>query len=418
MKIIIEPAKQLSVVYEKDIVIVGGGPGGLVAALASGRNGADTLLIEKYGFLGGMATAGLMTCFNGFRNQRPPNKLQTVKGIPQEIVMKLARLGGTTLDVPYEQEPRNLIEGDLPYAVGFDPEILKYVALKMLKEAGVGLMLHTYAVDSIVENNVIKGVIVENKSGRQAVLAKIIVDATGDGDMAAAAGAPFVKAEKTGGRMMGMSLMYRLANVHPEKITRSQGIVIKNTIVKWGAGISGRDGVDFEDLTQAEIEAREKTMAIVEDLKKKELGFEDSYLLETATNIGVRETRRFIGEYMVTEEDALKGARFDDVVAISSNPVPSYYGKRFFFDHEGFDVPYRSLVPKKIDNLLLAGRCVSAHQVPFQSLRSMAPLMAISQAAGTAAALCAKNNVTPRKLDVSKLQQILIKQNAELRQKI
>lgn len=415
MKTIVEPAKELPVVYEKDVVVVGGGPGGLVAAIASGRNGADTLLIEKYGFLGGMTTAGLMTCFNGFRNQQPPNRLQTVKGIPQEIVMELARLGGTTLDVPYEQGPHDLMRGDLPYAVGFDPEILKYAALKMLKEADVKLMLHTYAVDAIVENNVIKGVIVENKSGRQAVLSKIVVDATGDGDVAAAAGAPFVKAEKTSERMMDMSLMFRMANVHPEKFTRPQGILIKNTMVKWGARISGRDGVDFEDLTQAEIEAREKTMALINELKQKEPGFEDSHLVQTATNIGVRETRHFIGEYMITEEDAIKGARFDDVVAISSNPVPRYYGKRFFFDHEGFDIPYRSLVPKKIDNLLLAGRCISAHQVPFQSLRSMAPLMAIAQAAGTAAALCAKNNVTPRKLDVSKLQQVLIKQNAELR---
>jgi len=413
LKTITEPARETPVVYEKDVVVVGGGPGGIIAATASGRNGADTLLVEQYGFLGGMATAGLMTSFNGFRNERPPNRLQTVKGIPQEVAMELAKLGGTTLDIAHKVD-REIMEGDLPYAVGFDPETLKLVALKMVKSAGVKIMLHTYMVGVIVENNVIKGVIVENKSGRQAVLAKIVIDATGDGDVAATAGAPFVKAKKEGERMMNMSLMYRLANVHPEKIERPRGIVIRNTIVKWGASVSGRDGIDFEDLTEAEIEAREKTVSMLEDLRK-EPGYEDSYLIQTAAHIGVRETRRFIGEYMITEEDALKGARFEDVVAISSNPVPSYYGKRFFFDHEGFDIPYRSLVPKKIDSLLLAGRCISAHQVPFQSLRSMAPLMALSQAAGTAGALCARDNVAPRRLDVSKLQKTLVEQKAELR---
>lgn len=148
---------------------------------------------------------------------------------------------------------------------------------------------------------------------------------------------------------------------------------------------------------------------------KGQPGYENSFLVQSAEYIGVRETRRIIGEYMVTEEDAVKDKRFEDVIAISSNPVPRYYGKRFFFEHEGFDIPYRSLVPKKIENLLLAGRCISCEQVPFQSARSMAPLMAISEAAGTAAGLAVKHNVTPRKLDVKLLQRVLLENNNELR---
>jgi hypothetical protein len=134
-----------------------------------------------------------------------------------------------------------------------------------------------------------------------------------------------------------------------------------------------------------------------------------------ATGIGVRETRRILGEYIVTEQDAIKGTRFPDVVAISSNPMPGYHGQRFFFSHEGFDVPYRSLIPQKIDGLVLTGRCISCEQGPFQSARSMAPAMAIGHASGCAAALAAKGNVPPRKLDVVALQKLLLAQNAELR---
>jgi len=142
---------------------------------------------------------------------------------------------------------------------------------------------------------------------------------------------------------------------------------------------------------------------------------ESVYLLQTATGIGVRETRRILGEYTVTEQDAIKGARFPDVIAISSNPMPSYHGQRFFFEHEGFDIPYPSLVPQRIDGLLLTGRCISCEQAPFQSARSMAPAMAIGHASGCAAALAAKSNISPRRLDVRQVQQLLLSQNAELR---
>lgn len=369
----------------------------MVAAIAAARTGADTILIEQQGFLGGTATAGLMNSFNGFRNQHPPNDLQTVKGIAQEIVDELIQHGGAEGTI-----------GTTPYNVVFDPEILKYVAIKMCKEASVQLLLHTYTVDAIVENDTIKGVIIQNKSGRQAILSKIVVDATGDGDVAAAAGAPFEKVNKVGEKMMGMSLLFKMANV------KDGGSVGQPGVRYHRVSVSGYDGVDGKDLTNAEIETHEMMM---EELKKlrAQPGYEDAFLVQSAAHIGVRETQRFIGEYMVTEEDAVKGNRFEDVIAISSNPVPGYYGKRFFFDHEGFDIPYRALVPKKIENLLLAGRCISCEQVPFQSARSMAPLMAISEAAGTAAALAVKHNVTPRQLDVKLLQKVLLENNNELR---
>ncbi len=181
----------------------------------------------------------------------------------------------------------------------------------------------------------------------------------------------------------------------------------------WGPGFNG-DGLDVDDLTEAEIETRLELWDQVQNMRKKP-GMESLHLVQTATNVGVRETRRILGEYIVTEQDAIKGTRFPDVIAISSNPMPGYRGKRFFFDHPGFDIPYRSLVPKKVDGLVLTGRCISCEQGPFQSARSMAPAMAIGHASGCAAAIAAKDNVPPRQLDVTALQKLLLSQNAELR---
>jgi hypothetical protein len=209
-----------------------------------------------------------------------------------------------------------------------------------------------------------------------------------------------------------MSLMYRLGGLPSNVEGPYGGIRIGDRVLKWGPGFGG-DGLDVENLTKAEVATRLELWEQVQNLRKKP-GMESVYLLETATGIGVRETRRILGEAVVTEHGAINGTRFPDVIAISSNPMPSYHGKRFFFNHIGFDIPYRSLVPLKVDGLILTGRCISSEQAPFQSARSMAPAMAIGHASGCAAALAARGNVPPRKLDVKKLQKLLVSQNAEL----
>jgi len=401
------------IVGRYQVVVAGGGPSGLIAALASARSGANTLLIERYGFLGGNGTAGLMTCYNGFRNQRPPEKLQTVKGIPAEYIAEIVRLGGVADSDNYTRQfQHDVSTGDLPYCVGFDPEAAKVAALNMVRKDGVNLRLHSWIVGPMLDGARVTGVIVESKSGRQAIAADIVVDATGDGDVAAHAGAPFMSPAEKGDRM-GMSLMYRLGGL-PASVEGSYGgIRIRDRVVKWGPGFGG-DGLDVQNLTRAEVGTRLNLWDRIEDLRKKP-GMESVYLLQTATGIGVRETRRILGECVVTERDAIKGTRFPDVIAISSNPMPSYHGRRFFFDHEGFDIPYRSLVPRKIEGLLLTGRCISCEQAPFQSARSMAPAMAIGHASGCAAAMAAKSQVPPRELDVQALQRLLLSQNAELR---
>jgi len=404
---------QTPVLGRHQVIVVGGGPSGLIAALAAARSGADTLLIERYPFLGGNGTAGLMTCYNGFRNQRPPEALQTVKGIPAEYIAEIVRLGGIADSDNYSKQiPHDVTKGDVPYCVGFDPEAAKVASLNMIRKEGVRIRLHCLAVAPMLKGSRVTGVVMESKSGRQAITAEIVVDASGDGDIAAKAGAPSMSPAQKGDRM-GMSLMYRLGGVPPTMKDSYGGIRISDRVVKWGPGFDG-DALDVDLLTRAEIETRLELWGQVQELRKKP-GMESVYLLQTATGIGVRETRRILGEYTVTEQDAIKGARFPDVIAISSNPMPSYHGQRFFFEHEGFDIPYRSLIPQRIDGLLLTGRCISCEQAPFQSARSMAPTMAIGHASGCAAALAAKSNISPRKLDVRQVQKLLLSQNAELR---
>ena len=400
------------IVARYQVIVAGGGPSGVIAAVAAARSGADTLLIERYSFLGGNGTAGLMTCYNGFRNQRAPEALQTVKGIPAEYIAELVRLGGVAERDNYELNfSHDVAKGDIPYTVPFDPEAAKMASLNLIRKEGVKLRLHSWVVGPMLDGARVTGVVVESKSGRQAIAADIVIDCTGDGDIAARAGAPFMGPAATGDRMP-MSLMYRIGGV-PASEGAFGGIRIRDRVVRWGPGFGG-DGLDVENLTRAEVETRVKLWEQVEQLRKKP-GLESIALLDTPMSIGVRETRRIQGEYTLTEKEAIAGTRFPDVIAISSNPMPSYKGKRYFFQHEGFDIPYRSLVPRKVEGLVLSGRCISCEQGPFQSARSMAPAMAVGHASGCAAALAATTGVPPRKLSVKALQKLLVSQKAELR---
>ncbi|GAG46865.1 unnamed protein product, partial [marine sediment metagenome] len=220
-------------------------------------------------------------------------------------------------------------------------------------------------------------------------------DDTGDGDLAAGAGARYEKVEKVGQRMMPVTLMYRVAGI-PRPAADEGRLWINGLTTMWGPRIGEVDGTDAADLTEAEIKARRAVQEHVAELRKR---FPDATLVETAAVVGVRETRRIVGLYTITEEDVLSGRPQSDSVAVSSNPVPGYYGQRRFLEHLGFEIPYRSLVPADLDNVLLAGRCISASQPAFQSARSMAPAMAISQASGTAAAMCISAGRRPADLD-------------------
>jgi hypothetical protein len=411
-----ETSRSIPISRDADVLVIGGGPAGLAAAIASARAGAKTVLIEQFGYLGGTATASLMACINGFRNQVEPDATQTVRGIAEEIVLTLKALGGLGLS-PYQQKAYPTEPGKLEYSYAIDTEKFKYVTLKMAFDAGVDMLLHTYFCDTIVEDGVAKGVIIENKSGRQALMAKVIVDASGDGDVAARAGAPFWQTKKDEAPRLGDTLMYRV-EFGAKRPEGQFNCDFGTNAVVWGPQAGSINGIDADELSRAEVSAR---LRVYEDFAAKQAKspeLADAKVVETPPLLGVRQTRFVEGEYKLTADDAISGRRFDDVVAISSCPIIHFYGYRRYLQHEGYDIPYRCLVPLKIDNLLIAGRSISSEQQPYESHRAMVPIMAIGQAAGVAAAISAKTGVPPRSLDTKEVQKTLISQGAELRKTV
>jgi hypothetical protein len=405
-----ERARQIPVARDVDAIVVGGGPAGLAAAIAAARNGAKTVLIERFGYLGGTATASLMACINGFRNQVEPDATQTVRGIAEEIVLQLKSLGGLGQS-PYKQKPYPTEPGQLEYSYAIDTEKFKYVTLKMCADAGVDILFHTYFADGIVQDGAIRGVIVENKSGRLAMFGKVVVDASGDADVSARSGVPFWQTVRDEAPRLNDSLMYRI-EFGPHRPAAPFACDFGTHAVVWGPAAGPINGVDADELAKAEIAARLKVYEDFADKQAKHPDLAGARVVETPPLLGVRQTRFIEGEYQLTADDAITGRRFEDSVAMSSCPIIHYYGYRRYLEHEGYDIPYRCLVPKKIDNLLIAGRCISSEQQPYESHRAMVPIMAIGQAAGTAAALCCTTGATPRALDVKLLQRTLIEQNA------
>ncbi len=408
-----EPARDLSVARNTDVVVVGGGPAGLAAAIASARAGAKTTLIERFGYLGGTATASLMACINGFRNQVEPDFTQTVRGIAEEIVLELKALGGLGRS-PYPQKSYPTEPGQLEYSYAIDTEKFKYVTLRMCVDAGVDLLFHTWFADAIVEDGAVRGVIVENKSGRQALLAKVVVDASGDGDVAARAGASFWQVVKDEAPRLNDSLMYRI-EFGASRPEGTHACDFGRHAVVWGPGVGPLNGADADELSRAEADARLRVYEDFAARQAKNPALADARVIETPPALGIRQTRFIEGDYKLTAEDALEGRRFDDVVAISSCPIIHYYGYRRYLEHEGYDIPYRCLLPKGVEDLLIAGRCLSSEQQPYESHRAMVPIMAIGQAAGVAAAVAAREDSPPRRLDVKRVQQTLLEQGAELR---
>ncbi len=415
MEIYQEPARETPIVRQVEVLVVGGGPAGLTAAIASARNKARTLLVEQFGYLGGTVTASLMACINGFRNQVEPDRTQTVRGIPEEIVLRLKQLGGLGKS-PYPQKAYPTEPGQLAYSYAVDTEKFKCVTLKMCVEAEVEILFHTYFCQPIVQDGRLRGVVVENKSGRQAFLAKVVVDASGDADVAARAGAPFWQTRGDEAPRLRDSIMYRIQF----GARRPDGVFacdFGGNAVVWGPWIGAIDGTDAGQLSRGEVEARLRVYEDFAEKQRQHPELTDARVVETPPLLGIRQTRFIEGEYKLTPEDAITGRPFPDVIAISSCPIISYYGYRCFLGHEGFDIPYRCLVPRNVENLLVAGRCISSEQQPYESHRSIVPTMAIGQAAGTAAALCCKTRTAPRALDVALLQDTLTAQGAELRRK-
>ncbi len=425
----LEPAKTIPVYANVDVVVAGGGPTGICAALAAARSGKSTLLVELTGCLGGMMTAGLhqhVCIWNSAGHMG--NRI--IGGIPWEITERtLARDGGW------------MHAG----MVDFEMETLKLILEEMMDEAGVRLLYHTIAADTIVQDGQLRGIIIENKSGRQAVMARQTIDCTADADLAAHAGADFRKGRDEDGLMQPVTLMFRVGGIDNDKVNAvraRESWKISQTIARaieagdlepfhtmmsglWWCpqrpdqlgvnytNLTGIDATNAEDITRATIECRKQVFQTVQAFRKHFDGWQNAYLLDTAAYIGTRETRRIIGIEELTIDDVrkcrksprgiAKGSFYVDVHGPEGTSQASY-GDEQLPKGDHYDIPYGCLVPQKIDNLLVAGRCISIDHFALGSMRVMYQCMATGEAAGLAAAMSIDNACRPADIDVQALR--------------
>ncbi|HEU4342244.1 MAG TPA: FAD-dependent oxidoreductase [Candidatus Binatia bacterium] len=454
------PPRAAQLAAETDVLVVGGGPAGLGAELGAAHAGAEVILAERYGFLGGNATAALVMPLMSFHTQSPRREqkgsttlLPTDHG-PGEPVLagavsllldRLVRAGGAI--------PPSLKTG---YVVPFDPEVFKQVALELLDEAGVRFLLHAFASD-VLGDHQLRGVVFETKSGPLVIRARAVVDCTGDGDIAARAGAPYEIGREEDHLAQPMTLMFRVAEFertsfeayvkqHPDQWRGVHGLwdLIRKASADGKLRLSREDilffatphdrevsvnstrvmkvlGTEVWDLTFAEWESRRQMRQIADFLRHYVPGFERSYVVQSGVQVGVRETRRILGDYQLTADDILQARKFPDVIARSTYPVdihnPEGSGTRLrrLPPGQAYDIPLRCLLPREVEGLLVAGRCISGTHEAHSSYRVMPVSMATGQAAGVCAALATRHGTPPRSVATAEVQNELVRQGADLR---
>lgn len=438
----------IPVMAETDVLVIGSGPGGLSASLAAAREGVDTMLLERFGCFGGNITQAGVESIAWYRHE----KTVEAGGIGIEFEKRAKEMGGS------RKEPQSLSHA-------LDTEMFKYVADKMVQEAGIVPVLHCLGVEAIMEGNILKGIITESKSGRQAIMAKRIIDATGDADIVRLVGAPYLKAPRE--ELLGVTVTFGCSGVdvarfleyvkqNPSRLgdwdeieqttdkendlfspyieepfnkAKAAGEIPENAWIKgtWSslteAGeatylnlvvVSGIDPTDVWDLTKAEIECRQLVMWALNAMKKYTPGFEKAKLRTFCSSLGVRESRKIIGDYNLTEYDVKNEARFEDSIGIFPEFLDGYGVVIIPTTGRYFQVPYGIIIPQKVENLLVAGRCVAGDKISHAATRQMMCCAVTGQGAGVAAAISLKDNVSCRAAGISKIQKVLKKQGVRI----
>lgn len=440
---ITEPAREIPVLLEADIVVVGGGTTGPIAAISAARRGKSVVLIERFGSLGGNLTLGL--------NTKPSGAL--VGGLPLEIWNLARSVGGAGEDYMAVSK-----SGGVKIASPCDPEIMKMLLTRLCAEAGVQILFETFVSNPVVEDGTVTGVVIESKAGRQFVGCKVLIDCSADGDMAVKSNVPFVMGSGDGSQMQPVSMYFIMTNVDIKKLAAwarvtddvpARAIPDKEEDLDYGLWLTGFNrslrefqqetgislqrenitlktadgqlyvnatrvlGVDIfspAEFTAAILECYRQVDAYSRFLREKIPGFEKARLGQISPVLGVRETRHIVGEYTLTADDAIEGHYFEDSIAADASALDIHDPKGADVDFRGmraYEIPYRCLVPMGVEQMLVAGRCISADHVAHGRSRNMPACMATGQAAGVAAAVAIESGTSVREVSVAAVQQAL-----------
>jgi len=435
-----EPARTLPVYGEFDVVVIGGGPAGLAASVSAAKHGARTLLVERYGFLGGMGTAGGVTNFAGLYGRKNGEMQQLVHGVVDNLLARLDALGGLN-------QPQDGMAGRIRVR-SYDVSAYKCAADQMLVASGVQLLFHAWAAAVLMDGQAITALVVETKSGRQAIRGRRFIDCSGDADVAHFAGVPFELGDGHGSALFP-STMFRVGHVDAGPALAAVGefkaindLMAQSEIrqpgryqfprkgailrpqknpAEWRANVTqirnaagtAMDATDARQLSEGELEGRRQITEYFRFLKNEVPGFADSAIVDIAPQVGIRETRRICGAYMLTGEDILSSARFSDVIGINAWPMEMHVDGAISWgfprdENRAYnDLPWRMLVTREVDNLLVAGRCASMAHEGQSAARASGGCFVMGQAAGTAAARL-EEGAAFAATDVARLQQVLL----------
>ncbi|GIV65347.1 MAG: FAD-dependent oxidoreductase [Bellilinea sp.] len=415
-----------------DVLVVGSGSAGATAAITAARLGASTSLVERYGFMGGISTQVLDTFYGFFTPGVHPRKV--VGGVPDSVVEELFKRNAAI----YRPNTYGAGQG-----ITYDPETLKVVWEHLARQAGVRLYYHALVVDVLSEGAEIRGVVIASKAGLYRLSAKVVIDASGDADVAARMGVPFESSRD--GPIQSLTTTFKMINVDVARaksvkkselhakmqqaeqlgydLPRKEGSVhitpLPGVMATNMSRVRDVDPLDLTQLTLAEIEGRRQSLEYARFLIEQIPGYENAALGGFSTQIGIRESRRIFGEYRLTREDVLSARKFDDAIAQCGAPIEEHHAGQdtrweYLPEGETYHIPYRCLLPQQAERLLVAGRCLSADHDAHASVRSMGQCMAMGQAAGTAAALAVALNCQLREVPISKLQSTLRQSGAVL----